>query len=83
MSKLPSSGRRDRLRRALAEEDKAVHPDLIARIRRAAPYPPKQSSARRKLEEETRASLAVLMSKKQRPPASVWQRANPRRPHGQ
>ena len=83
MSKLSRARKLARSRRAPADDDRAVHPDLIARIRRSSPYPPASSSARRKLEEETRASVAALMARKQRPPATVWQRANPRRPHGQ
>ena len=82
MSRLPRGGKRTRARRESAEEERVAHPDLLARVRLASPFPPASSSARRKLEEETRAGLLALMSKKQRPSATVWQRANPRRPHG-
>ena len=79
MSRLPRAAKR----RASAGEDRAVHPDVLARVRSTAPYPLGASSARRKLEEETRAGLLAPRSRKQGPPATVWQRANPRRPHGQ
>ena len=81
MSRLPRTVKR--LRRASAGEDRAVHPDVLAGVRSVTPYPLGASSARRKLEEETRAGLLAPRSRKQGPPATVWQRANPRRPHGQ
>ena len=82
MSRLPRTRTSARSRDLHAPET-ALHPDLLARVRAASPFPPVSSSARRRLEEETRAGLLVLRAKKQRPPATVWQRANPRRPHAQ
>jgi len=83
MSRLPRTRTRARSRNLHTAEETALHPDLLARVRAASPFPPSSSSARRRLEEETLAGLAALRAKGQRPPATVWQRANPRRPHGQ
>jgi len=83
MSRLPRTRTSARSRDGRTQEETALHPDLLARVRAASPFPPASSSARRRLEEETRAGLLVLKAKKLRPPATVWQRANPRRPHAQ
>lgn len=64
--------------RSLPEEG-VPHPDLLARIQRAAPFPAGPGPARKQLEAQTRESLRLLRSRKERVPADVWGRIGERR----
>lgn len=75
-SMLRQSTARRRSRRP-PEED-VLHPDLLARIQRAAPFPPGRGQARKKLEAQTRESLRVLRARKERAP-DMWRTIDERR----
>ena len=65
--------------RRLPEEDDVLHADLLARIRRASPFPAEPGPARKKLEAQTRESLRALRARKERPSAEVWRTIDERR----
>ena len=61
------------------QEESVLHPDLLARIHRAAPFPAESGPARKNLEAQTRESLRLLRSRKERPSVRDWDRIGERR----